>query len=178
MARSHIVSFALLLTCAAIVPRTAAAQSTAPCSVESIDPVHLERGPVFRDCDVQQRASKGREPRLDFEFPQGLTCAVAEIEFVIDTAGIPDTSAAVVVVDANSPEFVTFLRGKLGAYRFKAAVREGQPVRQVYRLRVVKQQEKLPFTVTSVQGRNGGTMVNGGTMPPQNRRGPTTPRCR
>lgn len=174
------LTVATLLAAGLSAPSALRAQDAANCSVETIDPVHLQRGPALRDCDVQQRASKRREPRIEFSFPAGVSCAFVEFEFVIDTTGIPDTSAAIVVVDASNAEFVTFVRERLGEFRFRPAKHDGKLVRQVYRLRVVRQlPEKRSFTVTEVRS-SDGRVVGSSAMPPRqpSAGAPTTARCR
>lgn len=157
-----------------LLPAVAEAQrGKDKCSVEAVDAVHLAGGPAMRDCDVDTKASLRREPRITFEFPRDATCLIAEFEFVVDTAGVPDTTGTIVVVDGNNTEFVAYMRSQLGSFRYKPAQHEGQPVRQVARIRKAL---KPPTAAFTVQQQAGG-LTRGGSLPPQNRSRPTAP-CR
>lgn len=167
----------------ALSPSLAAAQrGSEKCSVEAIDPVHTQRGPVLRDCDVESKASLRREPRLQFDFPRDVGCLIAEFEFVVDTTGVIDTTGVVVVVDGNNTEFVRYLRSRLGEFRYKPAKHEGALVRQVVRYRKAMKLEKLSFTVAAVTGPGGtvrtGSIGSGPALPPPNSGRPAAAACR
>ena len=122
-----------VLVYAACAGATAGGPQTA-CLLAPADSVYLRFGPVYRECAVDQHARLLRSPqRLDFRPPPGgKTCYNAEIEFVVDTAGIPQTDT-VKVIRSNDPSYLDAVLRVLPSWRYQAARLNGQPVRQIIR---------------------------------------------
>ena len=128
-----LITVSAVLVHAACNGATAGGRRTA-CLLAPADSVYLRFGPVYPECAVDQRARLlGTPPRLDFRPPPGgKACYTAEVEFVVDTAGIPQLDT-VKVIRANDPSFLDAVLRVLPSWRYAAARLNGVPVRQIIR---------------------------------------------
>jgi hypothetical protein len=130
-----------------VLPQPVLAQETrGRCSVPSIDSVFARSGPVYRDCEVDRPARLLRDKRPAFDFPRDRNCAIAELVFVVDTAGIPDTLTAMIDY-TDTPEYAVRLLQSLAAWRYRPAERRGALVRQLVRERRAYTDGRVPFVV-------------------------------
>ena len=128
------------ITAAAAACATASTGATAHqqgCTLAPGDSVYLRRGPVFRECAVEQPAvatDRSAHPDLNISSPPpgGQACYVAEMEFVVDELGTPETETAT-VVRTNNQEFADASLAVLSRWRYRPATLHGYPVRQIVR---------------------------------------------
>lgn len=122
--------------------------SAAPpvCSVAVVDSAWLTAGPVYRDCDVERPAVAKTMGRPSFAFPRELSCAIVELEFVVDSTGRPRPETAR-IISTNSTEYAERLLETLPRWRYAPARRAGAPVSQVVHVRHARPDERLPFVV-------------------------------
>jgi hypothetical protein len=129
-----IISGAVLAACGS-APR---AGGGADCLLADDDSTFLAGGPVFRECAVDEPARERRRiPPTGFR-PQtppaggGMKCYLVELEFVVDTNGMPETKTARVrrSTDTNYTDAVLTT---LAQWRYSPAKKDGMPVRQIVR---------------------------------------------
>ena len=86
---------------------------------------------VFRECEVDVAARVTSELRPNFRpaTTAANRCYRAELEFVVDTLGHPETATAQ-VVSGNDADFTQAVLAALPTLRYDPAKHEGQPVRQ------------------------------------------------
>ena len=128
-----LITVLVVLVYAACTGATAGGPRTA-CLLAPADSVYLRSGPVYRECAVDQRARLlGSPPRPDFRPPAGgKACYTAELEFVVDTAGVPQMDT-VKVIRTNDQSYVDAILRLLPTWRYEAARLNGVPVRQIIR---------------------------------------------
>jgi len=102
------------------------------CPLSNRDSTYLARGPVYRDCAVNEKARvTTTNARVDF---QPLTsdhgCFTAEVEFVVDTLGVPEQGTQR-LVRATTPAFGEAVLAIVPALRYEPARRAGVRVRQI-----------------------------------------------
>lgn len=103
------------------------------CELSDRDSVFAVSGPVYRDCAVDRAArllAINRHP--DFR-PTGTprtTCYSADLEFVVDSTGKPETRMAR-IVRANDQAYAESVLATLMFWKYEPAVRDHRPVRQV-----------------------------------------------
>jgi hypothetical protein len=105
----------------------------ADCSLRPIDSTFVGRLPVYRDCAVSTKARLLTErvsPDYRPESSRRATCYSAEVMFVVDTLGRPETSTAQ-ILHATNPEIGTSLVTMLPKLRYEPAQLNGRPVRQI-----------------------------------------------
>jgi TonB family protein len=132
--------FPLLASIAILTAACASAGGTSratSCTLTATDSVHLKGGPVYRDCAVSQRVQLvDRSARPDFKPDVSLSfrdaCYSAEIEFVVDETGTPEVEDAR-VVHSNNPAFATAAIEAVSRWRYRPALLNGVPVRQITR---------------------------------------------
>ena len=115
------------------------------CALVSGDSIYLKRGTVYRDCAVDQRASLvDRSAHPDFRPtslpPGGRACYSAEVEFVVDTTGVPEAEPVTVLRSTNR-EFAQAVVAVVPRWRYQPATIQGVPVRQIVREREAIAQE-------------------------------------
>lgn len=113
------------------------------------DTVYLKGAVVYRECAVDHRAVVlDRSARPDFtpSTPPvgGRACYTAEVEFVVDTAGIPETATAT-ILHTNHPEYAQAAVAVLARWRYRPATLHEVPVRQI-----VREKESLGVAVVVV----------------------------
>lgn len=129
--------FLFALACLGLVVTSVDAQQArkGKCSGEAPDSVWLAQGPVYLDCEVDQKAShRGSEPRLDLT-PSSFSvtetrCVRAVLEFVVDAAGQPEI-ATIRPRPGNDRTLEDAVRQTISALRYTPAQLGGQPVRQL-----------------------------------------------
>ena len=114
---------------------SASRTSRTACALTKTDSVFLQRGAVYRGCGVDQRIQPlDRSARPDFRPDVSLSfrdaCYSAEIEFVVDQNGKPETEDAR-VIHSNSPAFATAAVQALEKWRYRPALLNGVAVRQI-----------------------------------------------
>lgn len=122
------------LTIAAAVALAACgspAVQSASCGAEPRDSVFAAAGPVYHECAVSKRAKlTNPDVRPIVQLPQRSGCYSAELMFVVDANGRPETSTARVAMTNYQPLGDALLTS-LDQWRYEPAQREGAPVRQV-----------------------------------------------
>lgn len=150
----------LLLACSGAT-RTA---GRAECMLSSADSIFLAGGPVYRDCAVDERATRqqGSAPPIDIRPPSpgtlGTQCYFVELEFVVDTNGVPEVKTAR-VRRSTDVQYTDAVLATLPRWRYSPAKKDGVPVRQI-----VREQSAKAITVA---------VVRPGEVPP--RRPPNCP---
>ena len=135
MSRNRVV-LAIVIASDACAGATTRARE-ASCILAPADSMYLARGPVYRDCAVDRRArlltTNGR-PQFQPPTPPlaGTACYSAQIEVVVDSAGVPELET-VRVVRANDPAFADAVLASLPRWRYQPALKSGVAVRQVVR---------------------------------------------
>jgi Gram-negative bacterial TonB protein C-terminal len=149
MGRHTLIVFAAI----AVAACAGASQTTTgkTCALASADSVFLKRGPVYRDCAVEQRAQlvARREPEFHPDLSAGQSCYSADLEFVVDTTGTPEAEGAR-VVRATNPIFGDAVLAVVPSWQYKPAYLHGAPVRQIVK-------EKLGVAGVRVSVPAGGT---------------------
>jgi hypothetical protein len=104
------------------------------------DSVHLAGGPVFKAhaVDDSARVTNFRSVEIGYTparagGPAGPRCHKAEVDFVVDIRGRPE-SGSERVVDATDPGIGEALLKAVPQYRFTPALKDGAPVRQIVRM--------------------------------------------
>jgi hypothetical protein len=121
----------------------------ASCTMATRDSIYLRRGVVYRDCAVETRAvatDKSAHPdfRPSSSPPGGSACYSAEIEFVVDTAGVPEVETAT-VLRTNEPAYATAAVEALARWRYRPATIHGFAVRQI-----VQEKQSMAIAVVRV----------------------------
>jgi hypothetical protein len=99
-----------------------------------MDSVYVQGQTLYRDCAVDVRAVLlNPTAPVDFQPSGARNCYSAAIEFVVDTAGVPELGTAR-VVRANSDELARALIAALPQWRYRPARKTGLAVRQLVRL--------------------------------------------
>jgi hypothetical protein len=126
-----------LTACAGLVVLAAACgggastRGTQSCALRPADSVFARAGPVYRDCAVDRQARlRTGDVTPNFRPASREACYTAEIEFVVDTAGLVEISTAR-VTRTNDQEFARSLLAVLPRYRYDPARVAGVPVRQI-----------------------------------------------
>jgi hypothetical protein len=135
MRRIVVLFAALALTTACAHLRTS--RSSAVCEPEKIAASWLAAGPVFRDCEVDQKAAV-IEPQVKPKWvPSSPSkCNISIVEFVVDTSGKPEPKSERAVRYTDPGLSVVQLK-TVPMNRYVPALKGGQPVRQVVRDAVV-----------------------------------------
>ena len=105
------------------------------CALTARDSLYLAEGPVYRDCAVERRATpvdQSARPELDLTEPPpgGKACYSVELEFVVDTAGVPEEGTTT-VVRTNNPDLATAIAAVVPRWRYRPATINGKRVRQI-----------------------------------------------
>lgn len=129
-----------LICCLTVLPVIAACASASMtggqshCALTARDSVYLAGGPVYRDCAVERRATPvdRARPELDLTDPPlgGKACYIVELEFVVDTAGVPEEGTTT-VVRTNNPDLASAIVAVVPRWRYRPATINGKPVRQI-----------------------------------------------
>lgn len=131
-----------------------AAPAADGCVLAAADTAYAARGPVFRDCAVDQVARALAQPRIDWRprvdrSQRGTRCYTAEVQFVVGRDGQPEMDTAR-LLRASDSAWGTAVMASLPSWRYEPAMKDGHAVRQIVRER--------KFTATSV-ARVGETPV-------------------
>jgi len=126
----------------------------AECALTPRDSLYLANGPLYRECAVDRPARLlTRDVRLDFDPPPptgAAVCYKAEIEVVIDTAGVPETETAR-LVQATDVAFGEAALRAVPALRYRPARKDGAAVRQV--VQETRAVAVVPFSSTVISDR-------------------------
>lgn len=121
-----------LLACASGGSQT----SSTPCGALPGDSVYSGTTPAWRACAVERPARLlNPDQRIDWRPPVGTAqpgtrCYLAHVEFVVDSAGVPEPGTGR-VLQSNEPTFAQAVLASLPAWRYRPALREGRPARQI-----------------------------------------------
>jgi hypothetical protein len=107
----------------------------AACGLQPGDTSFIGGGPVYRDCAVDVRVKRlGDEIRPDYRptpaAGQRSACYAVELEFVVDTLGVPETRTAR-VIRKTDPEYATAVLATLSQWRYEPARLGNTRVRQI-----------------------------------------------
>ena len=110
-------------------------RSQASCALAPGDSVYLARGPVYRECAVEKRAKLidgSAHPDFQPSTPPagGQECYRADVEFVVDATGTPETETAK-VLKTNHPSYAESVLRAVGRWHYAPALLNGVPVRQI-----------------------------------------------
>lgn len=160
--------FVSLLVCAGAITACATARTgarTTNCPLAARDSVFLVGGTAYRDCAVARRArlvNSGTRPDFQPSSSRRNACYSAEIEFVVDTAGVPEVRTARVVT-TNDDAFAKAILETVGTWRYEPALLDGAKVRQI-----VTERRSAQTSVVAVPV--GGALPTGPV-------GPSRPNC-
>lgn len=106
----------------------------ASCVLQPSDSAYAARGPVYRDCAVDEKVSLQTD-RLHPDFQASPSnspnsCYIAELEFVVDTMGHVEVNTAK-VLRTNDQNLVQAEMNLLPQLRYNPAKRNGAKVRQI-----------------------------------------------
>jgi hypothetical protein len=122
--------------CAGKQPSDDLSPATANASSRRCEPVpdaFMRAGPVYRDCDVDQRAVEPRPlPPLQYSGVPKTSCSKVVIDMVVDTLGKPVVST-VTVVRSTDPQWTEAIVSNVSGLRYKPARKNGLPVQQLVR---------------------------------------------
>lgn len=129
----------LLAATTAVVAGCASASNgaqakAARCVPADRDTVFAAAGPVYRDCAVDVRARNVTRSRVDYRpsstsLPRS-ACYSAELEFVVNTKGVPETNTAH-VVHSNEQGFADAVLASLSGWEYEPARLGDVAVRQI-----------------------------------------------
>lgn len=101
------------------------------CGLADRDSVFAIAGPVYHDCAVDRTARLTTNGRSGYRpTPSSTTCYSADIEFVVDTAGKPETRTAR-VIRATDTQYAESVLASLLTWKYEPASRDGKLVRQI-----------------------------------------------
>jgi hypothetical protein len=103
------------------------------CPLTTRDSTYLARGPVYRDCAVDEKArltTTNLHPDYQPTGRPDVGCFAAEVEFVVDSTGVPEVETAR-VVRANSSVFGDAVLAMVRSLRYEPAKIAGARVRQI-----------------------------------------------
>lgn len=105
------------------------------CALQAQDSVYLASGPVYRDCAVDVPARPlGARPAVNYQPTVDRTatrqCYEAEVEFVVDAQGVPETRTAR-ITRATEPRLGEALLASIAQWRFQPAQKDGAAVRMI-----------------------------------------------
>lgn len=113
------------------------------CRSAPVDSMFLGAGPVYGACEVDRQAMPIGRPAFvslpGSRMPSGPmpTCERADVEFVVDAQGIARADR-IRTVRSNSIELLQALRDAVPTMRFTPALKDGQPVAQVFRYGTIR----------------------------------------
>jgi len=124
-----------LLCGIAVACASATGGRRATCDLSPSDSVLAQGRPVFRDCNVDRPArflnNAGARPNLPSSAASMRSaCYSADLEFVVDSTGRPETATAR-LVRTNNQDFAQAVLETIGVWRYEPALRDGTPVRQI-----------------------------------------------
>ena len=140
------------------------------CGLQSGDTIYVGGGPVYRDCAVDVRAQRqGEEIRSDYRPSTNArsACFSAELEFVVDTLGLPETRSAR-IVRTNNQDYATAVLATLPRWRYEPARLGNVHVRQI-----VQEKRSMAMATTTVIVPAGSPPPTRGSAPPRG----SVPRC-
>lgn len=103
------------------------------CRRDSVDSLYLVQVGAYRACDVDRPAAIRTDMPFDglVDFaPEGNGCYRTELEFVVDTLGMPEWPT-VRTRSTNSPALTDAMRARVPLLRYTPARLADRPVRQV-----------------------------------------------
>jgi hypothetical protein len=110
------------------------------CLLTQADSVHLQSGPVYRDCAVD-RVARLSEPSVRVDYrptgrprPGSVECFYAEVHLVVDATGTPELETAR-LGNTNEPGWGRAVLAGVQNWKYVPALRDGEPVRQIVRER-------------------------------------------
>lgn len=113
-----------------------AGATAAQCAAQPADSVYSGSEPAWRACAVQRPARLlTPDQRINWQPPVGTAqpgtrCFLAQVEFVVDTAGVPEAESGR-VVQTNEASFARAVLASVPDWRYRPALRDGKPVRQI-----------------------------------------------
>lgn len=160
----------LLLGVLACASGGSQAAASAPCAAQPGDSVYSGAEPAWRSCAVERPARLlNPNQRIDWRPPGGTAqpgtrCYFAQVEFVVDSAGVPEAGTGR-VLQSNEPTFAQAVLASSVGWRYRPALRNGRPTRQIVTER------RVAGIVTRT------VLVPQGSGPPSAPPPPQAPRC-
>ena len=152
----------VVATLAAACASTGGAAGRARRGLTRQDSTYLAGGPVYRDCAVDTKARLVTTGLHADYRPNRDGCYSAEVEFVVDAAGVPEPRS-IRTVRTNDPAFAEALAAFVPGLKYEPARIGGTAVRQIV-------SERQSFTAATV-------LVPKGSPPPSRPNGATRPTC-
>lgn len=116
------------------------ASAGSPCVLTDSDMVSGV-APVYRECGVDRKARLTQNAPVDYRPAivarspsQADMCYIAEVEFVVDTEGVPERPT-IRLIRATDPAYGNAVLGTVSKWRYAPALKEDLPVRQLVRER-------------------------------------------
>ncbi|HSA56680.1 MAG TPA: hypothetical protein VLE53_13305 [Gemmatimonadaceae bacterium] len=169
MVQSGLALAASVTLLSALACASGGTRAAAACESQPADSVYQGSEPAWRACAVERPArllSPGQ--RINWQPPggpalSGTRCFVAQLEFVVDSAGLPEPGTAR-VVHSNEPGFAQAVLASLPDWRYRPALRAGVPVRQIVSER---RTSALVTRIVAVPAGSGPPSVPPPTSPPR-----------
>lgn len=118
---------------AAACASTGHSRGGSPCQLRVNDTTFAAGRTLYRDCAVDKRATLlTTNIRPDFTpTPRpGTACHAADLEFVVDTTGLPELGTAR-IARSNDHDYADALFATLPSWKYEPARLQGRPVRQL-----------------------------------------------
>ena len=154
----HAIGYLCACACGLVAGCSSAARTggDARCAIAAEDSALFNRGELYTVCNVDRRAVAVTTPlQMDptasmMNAPRGQTCMYAEVQFVVGTDGIPEPATAR-LIKTNFSELGHAVMQQLPAWRYRPALKNDQPVRQL-----VKERKVIATAVRVVVVTRGG----------------------
>lgn len=127
-----VVVMAIVLIAIACASGSGKSARRTDCDLLDRDSVFVLSGPAYRDCGVDRVARRlSSDIHPDFSpTARRSACYAADLEFVVDSAGVPETRTAR-IVRATDQTFAEAVVATLGRWKYDPAVRDQRRVRQI-----------------------------------------------
>ena len=124
---------AAALTSSCITIRGHTPPRSAGCQLRASDSTLMAGAPLYRECAVDTHATNITRGQGPMARPPGALhdgCYSAELQFVVDTTGVPEQRTAR-VLQTNNQSYADAVIATLPSWRYKPALVGGIPVRQI-----------------------------------------------
>ena len=130
---------------AACSSATGGSRSSANCVLEAADSIYAVSAPLYRECAVD-RPARAIQSNLEMgrsNMPPTNPCMRAEAQFVVGADGVPEPGT-IRLLQSNNAAITEALRRSIPGWRYRPALLNQQPVRQLVRV-----EQKAAVTVVS-----------------------------
>lgn len=130
----------LMIGCIAAACAHGGGGAATDCLLTQADSIHLQSGPVYRDCAVD-RVARLSEPSVRVDYrptgrprPGSVECHYAEVHLVVDASGNPELETAR-LGSTNERGWGQAVLASVRNWKYEPAQKDGKPVRQIVRER-------------------------------------------